>query len=39
MHACRAVLRVFGALPGLSRPILKNLGFLGFLKKPKKPES
>src|SRR6218665_1851832 len=23
------------SLPGLSRPILKNLGFLGFLKKPK----
>src|SRR6218665_1443326 len=24
--------------PGLSRPILKNLGFLGFFKKTKKPE-
>ena len=24
--------------PGLSRPILKNLGFLGFFNKPKKPE-
>ena len=23
---------------GLSRPILKNLGFLGFFKKPKNPE-
>jgi len=24
--------------PGLSRPILKNLGFLCVFKKPKKPE-
>ena len=24
--------------PGLSRPILKNLGFLGSFKKPKKPK-
>ena len=22
--------------PGLSRPLLKNLGFLGFFKKPEK---
>ena len=30
--------RCFYHYTGLSRPILKNLGILGFFKKPKNPE-